>query len=138
MKMNAALAELLSVKISSTAKILALHLARVLENDEVTTILPRIESDVLKISRNEYERAYREVFKCGWVKTCSPTKVVMALDALPRRALAGTLVTSPSVTAKQESLDADWTRDHSEEARGTLRGGAVSAPRTPRAARSSA
>jgi DNA-binding transcriptional MocR family regulator len=143
--MQNALAELLSAKVSPSAKVLALHLARTLKPG-VTSMFPRIESDAIKISRNEYERAYRECFKMGWVASLSPTKVEMRGDALPRRALAEMLPTicaptvlatdanPPSSTAKQETLHEDWSRDHGETPREAVRGRGVQAARSPRSA----
>jgi hypothetical protein len=136
-----ALEELLHAKVSPSAKVLALHLAHTLhDGEDLRPMHPRLEADAVRISRSEYERAYKDCFRAGWVVGPSPTKVAMKADALPRRALAE-ICASPSVKSEQplavpasQELSNEWTRDHSTSSGANVRGRQVQGGRPSRPA----
>ena len=123
-----ALEELLHAKVSPSAKVLALHLAHTLhDGEDLRPMHPRLEADAVRISRSEYERAYKDCFRAGWVVGPSPTKVAMKADALPRRALA-------EICASSQELSNEWTRNHSTSSGANVRGRQVQGGRPSRPA----
>lgn len=87
--MNEALVELLATpKVSSNAKLIALYVARVSTPDTLQMLKNRDVADATGIDRTSAEKAWRELMKLGWIKSPKPDHVLMAGDALARRALA--------------------------------------------------
>ena len=87
---------LMALKITPSAKVVALHFAATLQPDTETPSHPRHVADALGISRGEYERAWRECARQGWVVGRSPCVLLMRADALPRAALMCQIPSKPS------------------------------------------
>ena len=78
-----------SLKISPSAKLVALHFAGLLPEDaKDTPSSPKVCAEALGISRGEYERAWRECCRRKWMVGHSPTKLTMPAGVLPRVVLA--------------------------------------------------
>ena len=114
-----ALEQLLRAKISPAAKLVALHLAGKLPvSDDLATMVPRAEALLLNLSRGEYERAWRECVRIGWVDGPTPVRVGLKPDALPRRALSQ----PPTTTEPKNERREEPTRDHRQTPAAVVRG----------------
>jgi hypothetical protein len=125
-----------SLKITPSAKLVALHFAGLLHPDaKDVASSPKVCAEALGISRGEYERAWRECCRRKWIVGHSPTKLTMPSGVLPRIVLAAlasahkgaqTASNAPSALVPQvrpKENDEEGSRNHGASSAGSLRRG---------------
>jgi len=125
-----------SLKITPSAKLVALHFAGLLPPDaKDVPSSPKDCAVALGISRGEYERAWRECCRRKWIVGHSPTKLCMPSGVLPRVVLAAlasahkgaqTAHNAPSALVPQsrpKENDEEGPRNHGTSSAGSLRRG---------------
>lgn len=124
-----------TLKITASAKLVALHFAGILDPDAKDTPLhPKVGAEAVGLSRGEYERAWRECVRRKWMVGHSPTKLTMPAGVLPRlvvealaqmsrRGHAPVAVPSAPEPPSRPKEQHEGSRNHGQASAGNVRRG---------------
>ena len=126
----------MTLKISASAKLVALHFAGTLDAFAVATPAhPKVCAEAVGLSRGEYERGWRECVRRKWMIGHSPTRLTMPAGVLPRlvvealalqgrRAHAPTTVPLALEPPSRPREQHEGSRNHGQASAGNVRRGA--------------